>query len=117
MNQVDKQNIGTTALRLNEIEAKKIKELEAKISVIEEQTKDYTNKEDIKIQNIKDQVNKEIQSIKENMVQLTAKAQSSPPGLGQTPTVHFGQQGEDERIRDDGRTRDEIRREDPQHPR
>ena len=56
LNQVDKQNIGTQTLRLNDIEAKKIKELEAKISVIEEQTKDYTNQEDIKIQNIKDQV-------------------------------------------------------------
>ena len=50
------------------------------------------------IKNIKDQVNKEIQSIKENMVQLTAKAQSSPPGLGQTPTVHIGQQGEDKSV-------------------
>ena len=96
LNQVDKQNIDTQTLRLNEIEAKKIKELEAKISVIEEQTKDYTNQEDIKFQNIKDQVNEEIQGIKDKVTQLTANAQNSPPGLGQTQTVHLGQEGDEE---------------------
>ena len=68
---IDKQNIDRSSLRLNELEENKIKQMEEKISGIEGQTKD-----------IKDQVNEEIQGIKENMM-MAANDQSSPPGLGQ----------------------------------
>ena len=43
-------------------------------------------------------MDKEIRDIKENMVQLSANAQSAPPGLGQAMGVHNGQEGDEESV-------------------
>ncbi len=45
-------------------------------------------------------MDEEIRDIKENMVQLTASAQSAPLGLGQTPGVHYGQEGDEKSVFD-----------------
>ena len=44
----------------------------------------------------KDQVDKDIRDIKENIEQFLANAQSAPPEVEQPPGVHYGQ-GEDDR--------------------